>query len=446
MTNRYVAAFQDHQPAIISASGRAQFEMCMTRLAAALPEIEEKMAARADDSDWWGADDDRWMRFIRPYVVKDGVLQIPVKGVLLHDFPYQFSSYATGYDYIWRAFERGMGDLNVKGIALVVDSPGGMVAGCFEMVDKMFAMRGKKPIEGFASESAYSAAYATISVADRITVTRTGGVGSIGVVTSHVDISQMMKEFGWVVTFIYAGKHKVDGNAYEALSDDVKARIQARINDLYGIFVQTVARNRGLDEKAVRDTEALTYGAPESLSVGLADAIGAFDDALADFTASLNLNEGDETMADITQAQLDEAVATARADGVTAGKAEGHAAGLKEGATAERTRINGILATDVAKARPKAALSTALKTDMSVEAATAFLADFDEEKPVATADEKPAGAGAPAGMMESAMSNSENPNVGTGGGGDENASSLSDPKSILALASAVGLKGYATKK
>jgi signal peptide peptidase SppA len=437
MTNRYLAAFQDHQPALVAASNRAWFEACMQEIGAKMPEIEKQMAERAanDNDDFWGSDDDRWMRFIRPYVVKDGILQIPVKGVLLHDFPYAFGSWATGYDYIWRAFERGMGDYNVRGIALVVNSPGGMVAGCFEMVDKMWAMKGKKPIRGYAAESAYSAAYATISVADEIIVTRTGGVGSIGVVTSHVDVSGMMKDFGWKVTFIFAGSHKVDGNAYEALPAEVKARIQARIDDLYGIFVSTVARNRGLEEQAVRDTEALTYNAPDSLSVGLADKIGAFDDALAEFTASLNPDQGDEQMADYTQAQYDAAIAEARKEGEATGKA----AGLTEGASAEKTRINTIIGTDAAKARPSAALAAALDTDMSADQADKFLAKLPEEKTDAKTETTGAGAGAPKGMFTANMEGTDNPNVGSPNtGGDEEASE--EDRQAMMLADSFGSK------
>jgi ClpP class serine protease len=222
----------------------------------------------------------------------------------------------------------------------------------------------------------------------------------------HFDVSKAMEQRGWNATYIHAGKHKVDGNPYEALPDDVKARIQARIDDLYGIFVKTVARNRGLEEQAVRDTEALTYSAPDALSVGLADKIGPFDDALADFSASLNPNVGDETMADtFSQADIDAAVATA-----TANHAAELAAARSDGATAERARINDILASDVGKDRPKAALSAALKTGMDLETATAFLAELPKESAAAT-ETIATNAGAPQGMLDAAMDNSANPNI-----------------------------------
>lgn len=285
MRNSFLARFVS-APAMLAPLMLDRFRACLDIASVEWSRFQERDAqvpAQMEDGFWYAAGD--WRAQFRPYVVKDGVLHIPVKGVLLNDFPFAFGAWATGYEYIWRAFQRGLEDGNVRAIALVEDSPGGEVAGNFDLVDRIFAARGQKPIRAFAAESAYSAAYSIASAADQITVTRTGGVGSIGVVTMHIDVSKALDDDGYKITFIHAGKHKVDGNAYEPLPDEVKARIQARIDGLYDLFVATVARNRGLEESAVRSTEALTYSASEALSVRLADNIGSLDDALAAFAA-----------------------------------------------------------------------------------------------------------------------------------------------------------------
>ena len=412
--NPFLARF-DQVPSMVTPELKGVFESCLHQASAQFVRIEtdQNKPKMLDGDDFWFADDD-WRAAFRPYNVKDGILQIPVKGVLLHDFMYQLGGWATGYPYIWKAFERGMGDMNVKGIALVIDSPGGEVAGNFDLVDKMFAMKGQKPVRAYAMESAYSAAYSIASMADTITVSRTGGVGSIGVVTAHVDVSKMMEEWGYKLTFIFAGAHKVDGNPYEALKPEVKARIQERIDELYSVFVSTVARNRGMDEQAIRDTEALTFTATQATSNGLADAIGSLDDAIAAFAVDLSINDEDENMADYTQAQYDEGTAAARAEGLSAGRAEGS----KEGAKAQKDRINAIIGSDEGKVRPKAALSAALKTDMSVEDATAFLGDLAEEKAEAastTTEQKPQGKS----RFEQAMDQTRQPELGTASDGEQ---------------------------
>lgn len=379
-TNPYLARFAD-APALVSPDRRDEFEACLSAVSgdAALRTAMAEQAVAGGDPFWDVA------QYYRPYVVVDGILQIPVRGVLLNDFPYQFGSWATGYGYISKALERGLGDADVKGIALVINSPGGEVAGNFDLVDSIFAARAVKPIRAFAAEAAYSAAYSIASAAQSISLPRTGGVGSIGVVTSHLDISKAYDEIGFKVTFIFAGAHKVDGNAYEPLPPAVKARIQERIDALYQVFVSTVARNRGLDEQAVRDTEALTFMASEALSNGLADAIGSLDSSLAAFAADvLNPDEGDETMSDTKPAMT---VASAKADypdvanaliaeGRTAAEADGKAATTKavaDAVAAERARAAGLddLATKMGGNAEAMTIVSAAKADGSSVEATA---------------------------------------------------------------------------
>jgi ClpP class serine protease len=444
MSNPLLARFTGAAVAVFAAPEmQAQFEACLTHANVQIQSAEFQAAQVAADGsdDFWSFDPASYLARLRPYVVKDGVLQIPVKGVLLHDFPYALGSWATGYDYIWAAFQRGMGDMNVRAIALICDSPGGEVAGNFDLVDRMYALRGTKQVRGFASESAYSAAYSIISVSDpgQVTVTRTGGVGSIGVVTGHMDVSAALDKAGLKFTFISApkGGHKTDGNPYEPLPKDVEARIQARIDALYDVFVSTVARNRGLDEQAVRDTEALTFSALDALSNGLADKIGALDDALAAYAA--DLQEEDENMSNqdgsVDKATHDQAVAAARAEGVTEGVAqgrtEGQAQGLKDGAVAERARISAIMGCDEAKDRPAAALAAAMDTDLTVEATQAFLAKLPKE--AATVAVAPVTVSPMDGM-----SNTEQPGVGAEGPEAD----ADDAASVVNLARKFGLAGF----
>ena len=435
MSNPLLARFAN-EPTLVAPDRLALFEACLRGAEVTLAQIESATEQPVMADDFW-YDEGDWRAAYRPYVVKDGVLQIPIKGVLLNNFPWALGSWATGYDYIWRAFERGMGDLNVKGIALICDTPGGMVAGNFDLVDRMYALRGTKPVAGFAHESAYSAGYSIISVADpgQVHVSRTGGVGSIGVVTTHVDMSKLMSDIGYAVTFIFAGSHKVDGNPYEPLPDAVKADIQERIDALYAIFVSTVARNRGLDEEAVRATEARCFMAPQALSNGLADKIGTLDDSLAAFSASLIPDEGDTTMADPKQADHETALAAARTEGETAGLAAGIEQGRAEGITAERSRISAILDSEEAKTRPAAARMLAFDTDKDAASASAALAKLPAE---GVATETVTTAGAPAGMLAAAMDGSQNPELGEAGQDDVS----DDP---ITLARSFGMAGVSAQ-
>ena len=121
----------------------------------------------------------------------------------------------------------------------------------------------------------------------------------------------------------------------------------------------------------------------------------------------------------------------------TAAKATGYAEGEAAGYAAAMTRINAIIGSEEGKARPVAALNAALKTSMKVEEATAFLATLAEE---GKKEEKPQGAGAPAGMFNDAMDKSKNPNVGAIGGDDDDETAKANARS--ALIRSAGIPGF----
>jgi len=379
----------------------------------------------------------------RPYVVTGGILQIPVQGVLLNKFSFQFGRWATGYQYIERAMSRGILDSNVRGIALVVDSPGGEVAGCFELCDKIFSARGEKPMRAYAADHAYSAAFAVGSSASELVVSRSGGTGSVGVVTSHMDISAALEQRGVKVTFIFAGAHKVDSNQYEKLPDSVKSRIQDRIDRIYGEFTSLVARNRGIGEEGVRATEALTFDAQDSVANGFADRIGALEEEMVAFAHETTEQENEimTTNPDAksyTQEQLDAAVTSAVASAVAAATSKA----LVDGASAEVARRATILGCDAAKTRPTAA-NAFVNKGIDATVAVDLLTDMPEEKataPAVTAAPAPAASGTP---FDAAMDASGNPNVGA----DGIANDLSDDDKAVAgiVGAAMAHKGK-TKK
>jgi len=263
-------------------------------------------------------------------------------------------------------------------------------------------MRGQKPIVALVNEHAYSAAFAWASVADKIVITRTGGVGSVGVITSHTDWSEYDKRVGMKVTLVYAGEHKADGNSYEPLPEGVKNRMQARVNGLYDIFVSTVARNLALDEQVVRGTEALTYSAEEAVELGFAHEVRAFDEALAAFSSGLYPTAGEENMSEQTPEAIQAGLDAARAEG------------QKEGALAERARILGITGSEEAKSRPALAFHLSMNTDQSVESARSILAASAEET---AKDEQPPKA---EGNAFAEAMKKDNPDLGADGGGDTN--------------------------
>jgi signal peptide peptidase SppA len=370
-------------PVLVDPDRVSEFEGCISQFIA--HERFDVFQTRPDSvqsDDYW-PQPDSWESGYKPYNVQNGVLQIPVMGVLINRMGYQIGRYATGYTYIERAFARGQEDGNVQAIAFVIDSPGGEAAGNFELVDKLFAGRGDKPMRAFVADAAYSGGFSIATACDEIVVTRSGGTGSVGVVTMHVDMSGYLSRLGLKVTFIKAGKHKVDGNSMEPLSDTALKRIQGRIDKIYGVFVSTVARNRDMSEDDVRETEALTYDAEESITVGFADRIGALDEELAAFELEIADNNGEGPMTTKTSpGATAETVSTE--DHVAA-----VAAAQTTGAKAEQTRFATVMQSENYKGREALAQKMLTTTSLSAAEITGLLEDAPKVEAAPAKTEEP---------------------------------------------------------
>jgi signal peptide peptidase SppA len=284
-----------------------------------------------------------------------------IVGVLAHRGGLQAdSSYILGYQTIARDLNIALSDPSVKGVVLNLDTPGGEVAGAFDLAAMIRDARGRKPIRAVAADMAASAGYLIGSAADSLAITQTGYVGSIGVVMRHVDLSQAMSNEGIKVSHIFAGSSKVDGNPYEPLPDAVRTKFQAEIDGLYALFVDAVTAQRGLTSEAVRATEAGIFRGQAAVDAGLADRVATPDQVIAELQAEISsrasarpitrgtsMSNATPEDAGLTQADIDKA------------RAEGHAEGAKAGAEAERTRILGILTHAEAQGRTAQAIALA---------------------------------------------------------------------------------------
>lgn len=302
------------------------------------------------------------------------------------------SSGLVSYEGIAAQLRDAASDASVHSIILDIDTGGGEAGGITGLVAEIVEARKSKYVVAVVNDAAASGGYWIASACDEIVISETGMVGSIGVVVVHVNRSGELQQKGWQPTFIFAGSHKVDGNSMGPLPDEVRADVQASVDDLYDRFLAGVAAGRGsrLTAEAARATEARVFYGQAAIDAGLADRIGTFAGTLADLqtrraTTAFPQKRKEKRMSaenenTVTLADHTSAVASARA----------------EGATAERGRISAILTCDAAKERPELAKKMAFDTDMSAEAAAAFMASLPAEKPVSSIpsmDERAASAG-----------------------------------------------------
>ncbi|MDR0280205.1 MAG: S49 family peptidase [Paucimonas sp.] len=217
------------------------------------------------------------------------VAVIPIHGTLVRRTSgIEAESGLASYTGIAAQLDAALASPEIAAILLDIDSPGGESGGVFDLADRIRAASEVKPVWAVANDMAFSAAYALASAATRVFVARTGGVGSIGVIAMHVDQSVKDAQDGVRYTAVFAGERKNDLNPHEPISNEAHAVLKAEVDRIYDLFVETVARHRGLDPDAVRATEAGLFFGPDAVAVGLADAVGSLDDALTQLTQSLS--------------------------------------------------------------------------------------------------------------------------------------------------------------
>ncbi|OPY15234.1 MAG: putative signal peptide peptidase SppA [Syntrophus sp. PtaB.Bin001] len=265
------------------------------------------------------------------YSIENGVAIISIMGVLSKNADWW--SGGTAMNDAKAAFRSALDDPAVSSILLYIDSPGGTVDGTQELASIIESARGKKPIIAYTDGLMASGAYWIGSSADKIYISGdTVTVGSIGVVAAHVDISNLEERWGVKVTEITAGKYKRINSAHAPLSEEGRSYIQDQVDHLYAVFVDNVARVRGVStEKALAMADGKLFIGRQAVDVGLVDGMATLEQIITDLKEEqMTQDELKSKFPAVYQAILDE------------GKAIGLAQGKEEGALQERSRIQAV--------------------------------------------------------------------------------------------------------
>lgn len=224
--------------------------------------------------------------------VDDGVATISIKGSLTNDGDSVWNEWMgmTGYPEIREAVIAAATDASVQHVILDIDSGGGAVSGVDDTAKLIRLVNDNvKPVTAFTDGSMYSAAYWLGSSAGEVYASKAAGMGSIGVIATHMERSEMLKEAGIGVTVVRAGKYKALANGVEKLTEEGKAQIQAGVDAAYKIFVGHVAEMRGKSYEFADSVMAQGrefYG-QAGADAGLVDGIKSFDQVMSDVKRNL---------------------------------------------------------------------------------------------------------------------------------------------------------------
>jgi signal peptide peptidase SppA len=279
---------------------------------------------------------------------------------------------ASSYEMALKDLKVALDDAEINGICLNIDSPGGTVAGCDELASAIYEARGQKPIVAFVNGMGCSAAYWIASAADEIVLTPSSEVGSIGVVMAFQDRTKADEQAG--IKNVEFVSSNAPGKRPKYDTDEGKALIQKRADDLEEVFIGAVARNRGTDPKTIiKDFGAGGVEVGENaVRKGMADVVGTMDDVLAGLSKSgkfrRNPKKGKAKVEDTSAENKSEPAVLTQADLEKAAKDSAEKTKLEV-----KDRTDKILMSDLGKSKPKLAKKLYDNDDISVEAAVEIL-------------------------------------------------------------------------
>lgn len=165
-------------------------------------------------------------------------------------------------------------DKNIKGVMLVVNSPGGAVAPSVELAYAIKELKEIKPVVVYASGVIASGSYYASIWADKIIANPGSMVGSIGVIMQGVNTEELMEKIGISTQTVKAGKYKESGTPTRKWTEFEEKQLQSVIDDTYKMFITDVANARNLDVKNhTLFADARIFTSSQAKDVGLVDEV-----------------------------------------------------------------------------------------------------------------------------------------------------------------------------
>lgn len=213
---------------------------------------------------------------------RDGVAVVSVRGPLVHHADWWCDSYDGVKARVLAALEA-----KPKAVIISIDSPGGLVSGCFDTALEIRAAceTAGVPLHTYIDGLAASAGYALACVGESITIPVAGIAGSIGVIDAIVDATAQNTAMGLVVELVASGARKTDQNPDAPITDGARAAVRGRVDELAGVFFEHVSTFRSMSVEQVRALEAGLFTGVGAVRAGLADRVGSLDDLVASLAA-----------------------------------------------------------------------------------------------------------------------------------------------------------------
>ncbi|WP_416182643.1 signal peptide peptidase SppA [Helicobacter anatolicus] len=170
---------------------------------------------------------------------------------------------------------------NIKGVLLLINSPGGAVGASVEISDLIKELNLKIPVVAYVQGVMASGSYYGGMHASKIFANRGALIGSIGVIFSSMNVENLMQKIGISTQGISAGEYKEIGTPMRKWTPQEKEFLNNLIQEEYHMFISDVAEARKLSISDYKKfAEGKIFSAKNAQKLGLIDEVGSMDDAI----------------------------------------------------------------------------------------------------------------------------------------------------------------------
>lgn len=207
---------------------------------------------------------------------------VNVEGTILNQPASPLSAASYNHELTLAALEEIRDDASVKGVLLNVDSPGGGVYESAEIYRLLMDIKAQdKIIYSTMGNMAASGGYYISAPADKIYASNETLTGSIGVIMSGLNMSELFDDLGIEETTWTSGDMKNMGSMFSPMTEEEDEYFQYLTESMHDDFVNAIVEGRGMDEDDVRElADGRIYLAADAIENGLIDEIGNFNTAL----------------------------------------------------------------------------------------------------------------------------------------------------------------------
>jgi len=218
------------------------------------------------------------LKIILKVDVKNKIAVIPIIGVISsgNGDGSLISGDSVSSSTIVSFIEEANKDNSVKGIILNINSPGGGVVASKEIVDAV--KKTNKPVVALIRDIGASGGYWVASAADYIIADPLSVTGSIGVIGSYLEFSDLFSKYGVKYQRITTGVYKDLGSPYSNLTDMQRELLLGKLSKIHKYFIDDVNKNRKKD--LTRYANGLFYLGTEAKEYGLIDGLGGKEEAI----------------------------------------------------------------------------------------------------------------------------------------------------------------------